>query len=85
MGQIKVQYDLNNINGLCLITPTVHGDARGAFFESYNQRDMEEAGLEYTFVQHNQSSSVKGVLRGLHYQINHPQSILYHCAEMLFV
>ena len=76
MGQIKVDYDLDGINGLCLITPAVHGDARGAFFETYNQRDMEEAGFNYVFVQHNQSSSVKGVLRGLHYQINHPQTKL---------
>ena len=76
MGQIKVEKDLDGIKGLCLITPTVHGDSRGAFFESYNQRDMEEAGFNYVFVQHNQSSSVKGVLRGLHFQINHPQTKL---------
>ena len=76
MGQITVQKNLDGIKGLCLITPTVHGDARGAFFETYNQRDMEEAGFNYVFVQHNQSSSVKGVLRGLHFQKQFPQTKL---------
>lgn len=76
MGQIKVDYDLDGIKGLCLITPAVHDDARGAFFETYNQRDMEEAGFDYIFVQHNQSSSVKGVLRGLHFQKQFPQTKL---------
>jgi len=54
----------------------VHGDARGYFTETYNLRDMQEAGLDMVFVQDNQSSSVKGVLRGLHFQINHPQGKL---------
>ncbi len=76
MGQITVKKDLDNIKGLCLITPTVHGDDRGAFFESYNLNDMAEAGFEYVFVQDNQSRSSKGVLRGLHYQIEHPQTKL---------
>ena len=74
--QITVKKDLEGIKGLCLIIPAVHGDARGAFFESYNARDMEEAGFDYVFVQDNQSLSTKGVLRGLHYQINHPQTKL---------
>ena len=81
MGQIKVDYDLDGIKGLCLITPAVHGDARGAFFETYNQRDMEEAGFDYAFVQHNQSSSIKGVLRGLHFQKTHPQAKLVRVLE----
>ena len=71
MGQIKVTKC--PIEGLYVIEPTVHGDARGYFMETYNQRDMEEAGLNMVFVQDNQSMSVKGVLRGLHFQINHPQ------------
>ena len=46
MGQIKVEYDLNGIEGLCVITPAVHGDNRGYFMETYSQRDMEEAGFK---------------------------------------
>lgn len=76
MGQIIVEKDLDGIKGLCLITPAVHGDDRGYFMETYSQRDMEEAGLDYTFVQDNQSMSTKGVLRGLHFQINYPQTKL---------
>ncbi|MCD8152236.1 MAG: dTDP-4-dehydrorhamnose 3,5-epimerase [Clostridiales bacterium] len=56
--------------------PTVHGDSRGNFMETYNQRDMEEAGLNMVFVQDNQSSSTKGVLRGLHFQKEFPQGKL---------
>lgn len=52
------------------------GDSRGYFMETYSQRDMEEAGFNIMFVQDNQSMSTKGVLRGLHYQINHPQTNL---------
>jgi len=74
MGQIKVTKA--PIEGLYIIEPTVHGDNRGYFMETYNQRDMEEAGLDMVFVQDNQSMSSKGVLRGLHFQINHPQGKL---------
>lgn len=74
MGQIKVTKC--PIEGLYVIEPTVHGDARGYFTETYNLRDMQETGLDMVFVQDNQSSSVKGVLRGLHFQINHPQGKL---------
>lgn len=76
MGKINVQYDLDGIKGLCLITPTVHGDSRGYFIETYNQADMEAAGFNFTFVQHNQSMSTKGVLRGLHFQKQYPQTKL---------
>ena len=76
MGQIKVEYDVNGISGLCVITPTVHGDSRGYFMETYNEDDMREAGLDIRFVQDNQSCSVKGVLRGLHFQKNYPQTKL---------
>lgn len=61
------------IEGLYLIEPRVFGDERGYFFESYNERDMVEAGLDLHFVQDNQSMSAKGVLRGLHFQRQHPQ------------
>ena len=74
MGQIKVTKA--PIEGLYIIEPTVHGDERGYFVETYNARDMQEAGLTMQFVQDNQSMSLKGVLRGLHFQIRHPQGKL---------
>lgn len=74
MGQIKV--NKCPIEGLYIIEPTVHGDARGYFMETYSKRDMEAAGLHMNFVQDNQSMSVKGVLRGLHFQKQHPQGKL---------
>ena len=76
MGQITVEKNVGGISGLCVITPAVHGDQRGYFMETYSQRDMAEAGLDIPFVQDNQSMSTKGVLRGLHYQINYPQTKL---------
>lgn len=74
MGQITVTEC--PIKGLYIIEPAVHGDARGYFMETYNLRDMQEAGLDMNFVQDNQSMSVKGVLRGLHYQKQYPQGKL---------
>lgn len=74
MGQIKVTKA--PIEGLYIIEPTVHGDQRGYFMETYSQRDMQEAGLNMVFVQDNQSMSVKGVLRGLHFQKQYPQGKL---------
>lgn len=76
MGQITVEKNVGGIEGLCVITPAVHGDSRGYFYESYNANDMRENGIDITFVQDNQSMSTKGVLRGLHYQIHHPQTKL---------
>lgn len=74
MGQITVTKC--PIEGLYIIEPKVHGDSRGYFVETYNLNDMRQAGLDMVFVQDNQSMSVKGVLRGLHYQINYPQGKL---------
>lgn len=74
MGQIKVTKC--PIEGLFVIEPAVHGDERGYFMETYNQNDMHAAGLDMVFVQDNQSMSAKGVLRGLHYQKEHPQGKL---------
>lgn len=74
MGQIKVTKC--EIEGLYIIEPQVHGDSRGYFIETYNQRDMQAAGLNMTFVQDNQSMSTKGVLRGLHFQKEFPQGKL---------
>ena len=76
MGQITVEKNVGGIEGLCVIEPAVHGDSRGYFMETYNQRDMEEAGLNMVFVQDNQSMSKKGVLRGLHFQKRFPQGKL---------
>ena len=76
MGQITVEKNVAGIEGLCVITPAVHGDNRGYFMETYSQRDMEENGIYIQFVQDHQSMSVKGVLRGLHFQKNFPQTKL---------
>ena len=72
--QIKVEKNCGGIEGLCVITPAVHGDSRGYFMETYNANDMKEAGFDIVFVQDNQSMSTKGVLRGLHFQKNYPQT-----------
>jgi dTDP-4-dehydrorhamnose 3,5-epimerase len=65
------------IDGVMVLEPKVFGDARGFFFESFNQRDFNQAtGLNETFVQDNHSKSSKGVLRGLHYQVQHAQGKL---------
>lgn len=74
MGQITVTNC--PIEGLYIIEPAVHGDKRGYFMETYSQRDMAENGLNMVFVQDNQSMSTKGVLRGLHFQKQHPQGKL---------
>ena len=74
IGKIKVT--TFDIEGLYVIEPTVFKDERGYFMETYNQNDFKEAGLNMTFVQDNQSMSVKGVLRGLHFQKQYPQGKL---------
>jgi len=74
MGKIKVTSC--EIEGLYVIEPTVFRDERGYFVETYNQNDFKEAGLDMNFVQDNQSMSVRGVLRGLHYQKQFPQGKL---------
>ncbi|MBQ7506429.1 MAG: dTDP-4-dehydrorhamnose 3,5-epimerase [Lachnospiraceae bacterium] len=76
MGKLTVEKDCNGIKGLVVLTPQVFGDERGYFMETYNQKDFEAAGIGCTFVQDNQSSSKKGVLRGLHFQIQYPQDKL---------
>ncbi len=76
MGNIKVEKNVGGIEGLCIIEPAVYGDARGYFTETYNKQDLENAGLHMNFVQDNQSSSAKGVLRGLHFQKEFPQGKL---------
>ena len=74
MGKFK--FNPTKIEGVYVIEPTVFGDERGYFMETYSETDFKEAGLDYNFVQDNQSSSRRGVLRGLHFQKEHPQAKL---------
>jgi dTDP-4-dehydrorhamnose 3,5-epimerase len=67
--------------GVFTLEPRVFGDERGFFFESYNQRIMAEVGIVERFVQDNHSCSSRNVLRGLHYQLKHPQGKLVRVAE----
>jgi len=67
--------------GLLLIEPQLFSDARGLFFETWNERDFDRAGIRAKFVQDNHSRSEKGVLRGLHYQIRQPQGKLVRVTE----
>ena len=70
------------ISDVLILEPKVFGDARGFFFESFNARDFAQAtGLQVEFVQDNHSKSAKGVLRGLHYQIQHPQGKLVRVVQ----
>jgi dTDP-4-dehydrorhamnose 3,5-epimerase len=69
------------IPDVLLVEPDVHGDTRGFFFESYNRRALAAAGIDVEFVQDNHSRSRRGVLRGLHYQIQHAQGKLVRVAE----
>ena len=72
------QFDFNetNIKDLYIITPSIFGDNRGYFMETYNKNEFSKSGLDMDFVQDNQSKSKKGVLRGLHFQKNYPQGKL---------
>lgn len=72
----KIKVTRCEIEGLCVIEPTVFSDDRGYFMETYNQNDFKEEGLDMVFVQDNQSMSTKGVLRGLHFQKQYPQGKL---------
>ena len=74
MGKFK--FNPTDIEGVYIVEPTVYGDERGYFMETYSEEEFKEAGLDYNFVQDNQSSSRKGVLRGLHFQKEHPQAKL---------
>ena len=69
------------IDGVYIIEPKVFGDNRGYFMETYNENEFKSNGLDYTFVQDNQSKSKKGVLRGLHFQKTHPQAKLVRVLE----
>ena len=75
MGKFQIE-KCEDIEGLYLIQPTVFGDSRGYFMETYNYEEFKEAGLDMVFVQDNQSMSTRGVLRGLHFQKQFPQGKL---------
>ena len=77
----KFNFIETSIKDLYIIEPTVFGDNRGYFMESYSKRDFEEAGLTMNFVQDNESKSKKGVLRGLHFQTKHTQGKLVRVVE----
>ena len=72
----KFNFIKTEIDGVIIVEPTVFGDDRGYFMETYNYNDFCEGGIDVTFVQDNQSKSRKGVLRGLHFQKNYSQSKL---------
>jgi len=70
-----------SLPGVFILEPRVFGDERGFFFESYNEQAMAEIGITEKFVQDNHSCSSRNVLRGLHYQVRHPQGKLVRAAE----
>lgn len=72
----KFTFTETEIEGVYIIEPTVYGDVRGYFMETYSEKEFKENGLDYRFVQDNQSKSKKGVLRGLHFQKRYPQAKL---------
>lgn len=74
MGQFK--FTNTKIEGMFLVETAVFEDNRGYFMETYNENDFKDAGYDLTFVQDNQSKSSKGVLRGLHLQVDYPQGKL---------
>ena len=77
----KFVFNKTKLDGLYVIEPEVFGDNRGYFMETYNARAFSEAGLSMTFVQDNESSSRRGVLRGLHFQRTKPQGKLVRVTE----
>ena len=72
----KFNFIKTKLAGLYIVEPVIYRDARGYFMESYNRADFHNAGLTMDFVQDNESRSARGVLRGMHFQINHPQGKL---------
>ncbi len=77
MGNFK--FTKTAIEGIIIVEPTVFGDDRGFFMETYQSEEFAKGGITADFVQDNHSGSTKGVLRGMHYQINFPQSKLVRC------
>ena len=81
MGKFKITK--SEIEGVFTVEPTVFGDERGYFMETWSTRNFEELGLKYDFVQDNQSCSTKGVLRGLHFQKQYPQTKLVRVIKVV--
>lgn len=77
----KFKFIDTEIEGVYIIESVVYGDERGYFTETYNEKEFKDNGLNYTFVQDNQSKSKKGVLRGLHFQKTYPQAKLVRVLE----
>ncbi len=77
----KFNFVDTGIKGLYVIEPTVFGDSRGYFMETYQANDFAQGGVDVKFVQDNESCSSKGVLRGLHFQKNNPQGKLVRVIE----
>ena len=75
----KFNFIKTSIDGVMIIEPTAFGDSRGYFMETYQREDFIKGGITVEFVQDNQSMSTKGVLRGLHFQKQFPQSKLVRC------
>jgi dTDP-4-dehydrorhamnose 3,5-epimerase len=80
-GLNSLQRIETSLSGVLELRPKVFGDTRGIFFETYNSARFSELGITDTFVQDNHSSSRKGTLRGLHYQLHHPQAKLCRVVE----
>jgi dTDP-4-dehydrorhamnose 3,5-epimerase len=76
-----MQIEKTNIPGVLVVTPKVFGDERGFFLETYNKEDFQQAGIEPEFVQDNHSKSIRGVVRGLHYQKKFPQGKLIRAIQ----
>lgn len=74
MGEFK--FTKTDFDGLIIVEPALYGDERGFFMETYNERDFRANGIDVGFVQDNHSKSKKGVLRGMHFQVNNPQGKL---------
>ncbi len=80
---VKCEFSTTDISGLIVVQPQIYRDTRGLFQETFRQDIYEKSGINCTFVQCNRSVSVKGTLRGLHYQATHPQAKLVWVAHGL--
>lgn len=77
----KFNFINTSIEGVIIVEPTVYGDSRGFFMETYQKNDFYDGGIKVEFIQDNHSMSTKGVLRGLHFQKQHSQSKLVRCIK----
>ena len=77
----KFRFEKGPLEGLYIVEPTLFPDSRGSFMETYESREFRDAGLDMEFVQDNESWSRKGTLRGLHFQIRHPQGKLVRVVQ----